>query len=77
MSTIATAGAIPTAESAFLTPPLPRASRKMSITAGRRGGLNKIASRSLPKPESGRDGQPKFIAKKNCYLQFHGRGGRI
>jgi len=49
-------------EFAFLTPPS-RASRKRDITAGQRGGLDKVGSRSLPNPESGRDRKPKFITK--------------
>jgi len=61
----------------FLTSPLPRASQKRGITAGQRGGLGEVGSRSLPKPGNGRYGQPKFITKYSCYLQLYGRGGRI
>jgi hypothetical protein len=36
---------------------------KRGITAGQRGGLDKVGSRSLPKPEGGQDVQPKLVAK--------------
>src|SRR5262249_45257240 len=49
-------------------PPLPGASLKRGITAGQRGGQDKVGSRSLPKPGNGRDRQPKLITKNSCYL---------
>ena len=42
----------------------------MDITAGQRGGLDKVGSRSLPRQEKGQDGQPKIAAEKRCYLQL-------
>ena len=68
----------PEAQPAFLVPSLPRAPHeKGGITAGQRGGLDKVGSRSLPKPGNGRHEQPKFVTKYSCYLQLYGRGGRI
>src|SRR5262249_20142557 len=47
--------AAPEDESAVLMPPLLGASRKRGITAGQRGGQDKVGSRSLPKPGNDRD----------------------
>jgi hypothetical protein len=63
----------PEAEAAFMTPPLPRASRKkgalplVSVVSWTRP-----APRSLPKPGNGRDGHAKFITKYSRYLQLCG-----
>jgi len=40
-------------------------------------GPDKIGCRSLQERKGGQDRRPKLAAKWNCYLQHHGRGGRI
>jgi hypothetical protein len=50
-------------ESAFLMPPLHAPYEKGGITAGQPGGLDKVGSCSLPKPEGDQDGQSKLITK--------------
>jgi hypothetical protein len=47
-----------------------RLTQKGGIAAGQGGGLDRVGSRSLPRPANGRDWQPKLITKYGCYLQL-------